>query len=99
MYLMLYTDGDSGLFNLNGERFKESIWSDTYIFDLSSENEKKEFLNAWENRKLGMSNKMLEILNFRFNELQYFLLNDIETKLENGNYYIKLFKEFNINKI
>lgn len=98
MYLMLYTDGDSG-FYINDEKCKESIWSNTYIIELKSEKEKKEFIEAWRNKKFGMSTEMLEVINFRFNELQYFLLNDIETKLENGNYYIKLFKEFNINKL
>lgn len=99
MFLMIYTDGDSGVFNLTGERCKTSIFDSTYIFELSTEEDKLKFIKAWKDRELGISDKMFDVLNYKIKDLEYFLLNKIETKIENGNYYFKLFKNININKI
>ena len=99
MFIMIYTDGDSGVTNTDGTKLKESIWGSTYIIDTPLAVDRLNFINAWENNTLNISDKVYEVLNMVFENVKYCLLNKTEDKFENGNYYIKIFKELNINKL
>ena len=103
MFIMIYTDGNSGISNIDDTKLKESIWDSTYVIDVTQEIDKLNFINAWENNILNISDEVYESLNMVFKEVKYCLLNKLEEKYnvdsKNGNYYIKIFKELNINNL
>ena len=103
MFIMVYTDGNSGISNIDDTKLKESIWDSTYVIDVTQEIDKLNFINAWENNILNISDEVYESLNMVFKEVKYCLLNKLEEKYnvdsKNGNYYIKIFKELNINNL
>lgn len=90
---MLYTDGDSGIHDLKGNWMNETIWGSTYLI-ITPEEQKKLFIDSWNERKLGISDRVFEAFKPLMKDVEYCLMNDIEEKFENGNYYLKL-----INKV
>lgn len=90
---MLYTDGDSGIHDLKGNWMNETIWGSTYLIITPNE-QKKLFIDSWNERKLGISDRVFEAFKPLMKDIEYCLMNDIEEKFENGNYELKL-----INKV
>lgn len=93
MVIMLYTDGDSGIHDLKGNWMNETIWGSTYLIITPNE-QKKLFIDSWNERKLGISDRVFEAFKPLMKDIEYCLMNDIEEKFENGNYELKL-----INKV
>lgn len=89
MVIMLYTDGDSGIHDLKGNWMNETIWGSTYLI-IAPDEQKKLFIDSWNERKLGVSDRVFEAFKPLMKDIEYCLMNDIEEKFENGNYYIKL---------
>lgn len=89
MVIMLDTDGDSGIHDLKGNWMNETIWGSTYLIITPNE-QKKLFIDSWNERKLGISDRVFEAFEPLMKDIEYCLMNDIEEKFENGNYYMKL---------
>lgn len=89
MVIVLYTDDDSGIHDLKGDWMKESIWGSTYLI-IVQEAQKSLFIKAWNERKLGISDRVFNAFKPLMKDIEYCLMNDIEEKFDNGNYYFKL---------
>lgn len=89
MIIVLYTDGDSGICDLQGNWMNETIWGSTYLL-IVQECHKKLFIDSWNERKLGISDRVFEAFEPLMKDIEYCLINNIEEKFGNGNYYLKL---------
>ena len=88
MILILDFDEDSGLQDINGNWLKSSVYGCFWI--ILQDNKKVEFIEAWYTRRFGISNRVYETLEPVFENVVYCLMNDIEDKIESGNYSINL---------
>ena len=75
MILILDFDQDSGISNLKGEWMTSSIYG-WYIL-LVPEEDKNQFIEAWYERKLGITDRVYETLLPVFERVVYCLMNNI----------------------
>ena len=96
MIFTIYTDGDSGL-TVNNKKilpfYKES---EEYIINIPTY-KTDEFIEEFYKNRFGLTDKVYAAIEPIFEEVIYLLKNNIEDKIENGNYYIKINKYININ--
>lgn len=90
MILIFDFDGDSGFTNIYGRQLNSSVYG--YYWCIVGEHNKNNFIEAWYQKKFGISDKVYETLEPVFENVVYCLMNDIEDKIESGNYSIKLVK-------
>lgn len=88
MILIFNFDQDSGLTNIEGQELKSSVYGCYWI--MVSDEEKEKFIEAWYNRKFGITDRVYETLEPVFENVVYCLMNNIEDKIESGNYSIDL---------
>ena len=98
MVILLETDGDSGIHDLQGNWMNETIWGSTYLL-IVQECHKKLFIDSWNERKLGISDRVFECFEPLMNDIEYCLMNDIEEKFDNGNYCLKLVNKVDFHTI
>lgn len=89
MVIILYTDGDSGIHDLQGKWMKETIWGSTYLI-IVQESKKSLFIESWNERKLGISDRVFQAFEPLMKDIEYCLMNNIEEKFDSANYYFKL---------
>ena len=70
----------------------------TYLI-IVQEVQKSLFIESWKERKLGISDRVFEAFEPLMNDIEYCLMNDIEEKFDNGNYYFKLVQHVDFNTI
>lgn len=88
MILIFDFDQDSGFTNIEGQELKSSVYGCYWI--IVPDKEKDKFIEAWYQRKLGISDRVYETLEPVFENVVYCLMNDIEDKICSGNYSIDL---------
>ncbi len=96
MIFTIYTDGDSGLTIMDKKILPFYENSQEYIIGIS-ENKTDEFIEEFYKNRFGLTDKVYAAIEPIFEEVIYLLKNNIEDKIENGNYYIKIDKYININ--
>lgn len=88
MILIFDFDQDSGFTNIDGQPLGSSVYG--YYWIILCNEEKDKFIEAWYNRKFGISDRVYETLEPVFENVAYCLMNDIEDKIYSGNYSIDL---------
>ena len=88
MILTFDFDQDSGFTNIEGQELKSSVYGCYWI--IVPDKEKDKFIEAWYQRKFGVSDRVYTTLEPVFENVVYCLMNDIEDKIDSGNYSINL---------
>ena len=97
MILILDFDLDSGLQDINGNLLKSSVYGCFWI--IVPDNKKDEFIEAWYQRKFGVSDRVYTTLEPVFEEVVYCLMNNIEDKICSGNYSIDILNNMDFYNI
>ena len=98
MILIIYTDGDSGLFNPYFNIKYDEFVNGTYEYALVF-NDKKDieyFAENWYNRVYKQSDKFFDVTVDIIPDIINALHNEIDDKFEIGNYYFKTIKQMNL---
>lgn len=90
MILIFDFDEDSAFTNIHGQQLNSSVYG--YYWCIVKDYNRDNFVEAWYQRKFGISDRVYETLEPVFENVVYCLMNDIEDKIESGNYSIKLVK-------
>lgn len=90
MILIFDFDQDSGFTNIHGRQLNSSVYGCYWC--IVEEHNRDNFIEAWYQRKFGISDRVYETLEPVFENVVYCLMNDIEDKIESGNYTIDLVK-------
>ncbi len=96
MIFTIYTDGDSGLIIDNKKILPFYENSQEYIINIPIFKIDK-FIEEFYLSKFGLTDKVYNAIEPIFEDVIYLLKNNLEDKIENGNYYIKINKYININ--
>lgn len=97
MILILDFDLDSGLQDINGNLLKSSVYGCFWI--IVPDNKKDEFIEAWYTRRFGISDRVYETLEPVFENVVYCIMNNIEDKIDSGNYSIDIHNEIDFYNI
>ena len=88
MILIFDFDQDSGLQDINGNWLNSSVYG--CYWTIVPEKDKDKFIDAWYQRKLGITDRVYATIEPVFEEVVYCLMNNIEDKICSGNYSIDL---------
>lgn len=88
MILIFDFDQDSGFTNIHGQQLNSSVYG--YYWCIVEEHNRDNFIEAWYHIKFGVSDRVYETLEPVFENVVYCLMNDIEDKIESGNYSVHL---------
>ena len=97
MIVIIYTDGDSGIYNpKTQEYYKEFLdGSSEFALVLEDSMEIRDFSIRWYNNKYKITDKVYEVLNYVIPDVLDALYNKTSGKFFNGNYHISVYKECN----